>query len=180
MKIIKGTFIVIGALALIASLMNFVAPKAVHAAAAALVVDVANTPTTAVPVVLAPAASQLYSSSCTHSGFATGEGASCSLTAPPAGKTLFIETVSIEAGFDNGDVVYNAFVTTTSDFQTNAVFIPMLQQGVLFGEAYSVGTAAVRVWVASGVTPSCFLSLNNISESGGFTCNISGYLAPAQ
>ena len=165
----------IGALALIASLMDFAAPKAVHAAAA-LLVEVANTPTSSVPMVAAPAASQLYSSSCTNY-WSGGSGIGCFFAPPPAGKTLFIETMSISSVTDSAAVGPAEAEINSNNGSGYSVYIPMVQQ---VGGSYFVGTVAGRMWVKAGESPDCFVQSWGNSQSGGITCNAIGYLAPAQ
>jgi hypothetical protein len=87
---------------------------------------IANTPTTAVPTVAAPAASQLYESSCT--GFFNGGSAIIyTFAPPPAGHTLFIETASILYSSTSGQVPVSALIANANN--GFSIAIPMVQQG---------------------------------------------------
>jgi hypothetical protein len=172
MKLVKGTLMGVGVVALIASLMNIVAPKAVHAAVAALV-EVANTPTTAVPTVAAPAASQLYFSSCTASYGGSGN-ATCNFAPVPAGQTLFIESASIHSSSSPGADPASAWIAADG-----ITFVPMVQQAAFPGSDNFAGSLAGRIWAKAGTPLFCYVALNN-NSGGGLQCAISGYLAPAQ
>jgi len=63
MRFAKRLLMGVGAAVLAGLLGVAIAPKAAHAVVAALV-QVVNTPTSAIPTVLAPAASNIYISSC--------------------------------------------------------------------------------------------------------------------
>jgi hypothetical protein len=136
---------------------------------------IANTPTTAVPTVAAPAASQLYESSCTGF-FNGGSGMICTFAPPPAGHTLFIETASIRSSPTSGQAPVNALIKNTNNGVSGvSIAIPMVQQG---GGSFT-GTLAGRIWVKAGETPTCSVLQNN-NDSGGALCSIIGYLVPAQ
>ena len=101
MKLVKGTLMGIGALALVASLLNLVAPKAVHGAVAALV-DVANT--TAAPAItldISKSASQHVELECGSAGCFVFS----SLATPyvvPAGQNLVVTSVDIDTTGSSG------------------------------------------------------------------------------
>jgi hypothetical protein len=175
MRVVKGTLLGIGALALAALITTLIAPKVVHAAAEALV-QVANTPTTAVPAVEAPAASQIYYGACSvvlNNGYV----ALCSLPPVPSGQTLFVETVSMQMV---PSLAGN--MPTQSDIQVPAIlgspylFVPLVQRA----SGYYDGTAAVRVPFPAGAEPWCQSWLARGGDYGFMQCAVWGYLAPAQ
>lgn len=176
MRLAKRTLMGIGAIALVASLMNIVAPKAVHAAVAALV-QVANTPSTAVPTVAAPAASQLYASGCDAGNRAGTFFVQCAFEPPPAGQTLFIETTSITSNSPHGFPPIQATISNGSGVQQN---IPMVFQGTSNGLDFYAGALTGRIWVKAGTAPTCSVSPNTDIGDFVINCGISGYLAPAQ
>jgi hypothetical protein len=82
-------------------------PKTTHAHVAALV-QVSNTPSAAVPVVHAPAASNVYFASC-EGFFSGGSVGSCTMPPTPADRTVVIEAalavtalVSVNSGSPSG------------------------------------------------------------------------------
>jgi len=140
-------------------------------------VQVENTPTSAVPTVAAPAASQLYTAQCTG-GYNGSFNAQCTFPLVPAGQTLFIETESIRSTSEPGADPTEAFLAVGPE-----IFVPMIQQASLPGFADNfTGTVAGKVFSRGGTTgPICIVNLNkNSITGGGITCSISGYLAPAQ
>jgi hypothetical protein len=166
----------IGAIALVGSLMNIVAPKAVHAAVAALV-QVVNTPTTAVPTVAAPAANQLYASHCDAANSPGTFSVQCAFDPPPAGQTLFIETMSITCNSPHGSPPVQTTISNGSGVQQN---IPMVFQGTSNGIDFFAGALTGRIWVKAGTTPTCSVFPNTDIGNFFINCGISGYLAPAQ
>jgi hypothetical protein len=178
MNLFRKALLPLAGAAVIVLVFSISGPQAVHAVVATLV-QVQNTPTTAVPTVAAPAASQLYISTCT--GNYDGQAyARCSFDPVPAGQTLFIETESIwsDTGPSQPWTAYIAPYIATSGVG-NPVYVPMVQQATDGGDQNFSGTLAARLWAKPGATPSCFVGVN---QNGGGTiqCTISGYLAPAQ
>lgn len=100
MNFAKRLLMVAGAGALAGILALAVAPKTAHALVAALV-QVSNTPSSAVPVVHAPAASTVYFATCegVFSGLSQAE---CSTPPVPAGRSLVIEAASIFSQTSSG------------------------------------------------------------------------------
>jgi hypothetical protein len=169
----KFVLSVVGVVA-IASLIAIVSPRAVQAVAAALV-QVTNTPTNAVPALLAPAASQIYQSYC-FSGFGSTPSAKCYVTQVPAGQTLFVETVSIETTTENGNDPLAVALTGTGSY----LFVPMIKQGSSGAWDIFVGTVGARMPYKQGANPFCSADLNSNSAAGVMQCSVYGYLAPAQ
>ena len=113
MKLVKGMLMGIGAIALVASLLNLVAPKAVHGAVAALV-DVANT--TAAPALtldISKSASQHVELSCAPAG--------CFLLSSflpyvvPAGQNLVVTSVDISTECCAGNAQLNIDTGSTGE-----------------------------------------------------------------
>jgi len=192
MNIAKKVVSALGGIFLAALLIAALAPKAAHGLVAALV-QIVNTPTSAVPAMLATGAGQLYQSNC-DATWSSSEFVSCTLGAVPAGYTLFIETVSIHSESDIGDDLRWAFLTT----QTSApyphsgetpsspvppsmdgigaatVYVP-LTKGANFGIHDLAGTVSARVW--SSGSPVCGAVLKSPSTDGEMDCTVWGYLA---
>src|SRR5271170_5213996 len=109
MNFAKRFLMVAGAGALAGILAIAIAPKTAHALVAALV-QVANTPSSAVPVLYAPAASNVYFAMCEN--FVNGFAGSCTLSPVPAGRTLVIEAASIATSKPGGSDPFKADITS--------------------------------------------------------------------
>jgi hypothetical protein len=155
----------------VALLIAVASPRAVHAVAAALV-QIVNTPATAVPILHAPAASQLYNHSCVVS-FSGNSSSYCHLPTVPTGQTLFVETVSFWGHIGVGTGVYEAYLGNgTAD---GLLYVPVSQQYPGFVE----GTLSAKAFYGAGSTPMCSMSLDQ-TTGNNFRCYVFGYLAPAQ
>ena len=174
MRLVRGMLLGIGALALIALLTTAIAPRAVRAAAEALV-QVANTPTTAVPAVEAPAASQIYYGHC-EGLFNDSNFAGCSLPPVPSGQTLFIETASMQTIPSIGGNAPTQSDVVPSLFDAPVLFLPM----ALRAGGYYDGTVGVRVPFPAGSQPWCQNYVASGGDYGFMQCAVWGYLAPAQ
>jgi hypothetical protein len=168
---VRKSLFPLAGLAAILLIITIASPRALRAVVATLV-QVVNTPTSAVPVVQAPAASQLYENSCTGT-FGGGVTTSCSLPAVPAGQTLFIESVSFSSVPVSGSPAFTELYNVSSG--AVYLYVPMLQQPA-FG---FTGTVAARTAFPAGQTPGCSQEVNAPS-TGSVTCLVFGYLAPAQ
>lgn len=180
MNLLRKALVPLAGAAIIVLVLSIGGPRAVHAVVAALV-QVENTPTSAVPTVAAPAASQLYSSSC-RAGFGTSNSATCTFTTVPAGQTLFIETESIRVNPSHGIDPILAAIEPVGPLGSQ-IYLPIVQQAVdILGNDTFLGTTAGRIWAQAGAIPNCVVSLVSPPDlflSGGIACTISGYLAPA-
>ncbi len=175
MRLAKSMLLSIGAMALIALLTTLIAPKAVRAAAEALV-QVANTPTTAVPAVEAPAASQIYYGYC-EGFFNDSNFAGCSFPTVPSGQTLFVETASIQvAPSIAGNQPVQSDVRTPYSIGTPVLFLPVAQRA---SGDYD-GTVGGRVPFPAGSQPWCQTYVASSGDAGSVTCSVWGYLAPAE
>jgi hypothetical protein len=182
MRLLKQTMAILGSLMVIGVIVAAVAPKTAQAIVSTFV-QVTNTPTTAVPTVIAPAASQLYGSSC--GAEMEGPGlANCSFTPVPAGQTLIAETLSIrvlEVGAATASTPYWNGLTANNAL----LYVPLFPQGGDGSTAPAfTGAFSGRLEIAGSNTsapPACFL---NFSGSGTvenqFSCFLTGYLVPAQ
>jgi len=178
MNFAKRFLMVAGAGALAGILAMAIAPKTAHALVAALV-QVANTPSSAVPVLYAPAASNVYFAMCEN--FVNGFAGSCTLSPVPAGRTLVIEAASIITQTSSGADPTGAYVYTSGDGPF--FYIPMqLQSPAGFLDNYT-GQLQGRITIAAipgyGLTPRCGVALGQNSNFGEFYCTISGYTIPA-
>lgn len=180
-------------------------PRTAHALVATLV-QVANTPTTAIPTVQAPAASALQVTSCIGSFNGTGF-ASCALSpGVPAGKTLIAEAVSIEsityAGADPSDAFVSTgppvlgpvspilyipmFRQSTTNFPaTSTSTNPLLEFAISTARGYFPNDTFIGNWSGTllsippvGTALFCNVDLSGNSY-GAFICTVSGYLVPA-
>ena len=170
---------VAGAGALAGILAIAIAPKTAHALVAALV-QVSNTPTAAVPVVHAPAATTVYFATC--EGFFSGSaGSSCTMPPTPADRTLVIEAASIITQTGVGSDPSNAFIYTSN---LGPFFsIPMqLQSPQDLIDNYT-GQLQGRITIPAipgfGLTPSCGVDLGRNASVGEFYCTINGYTIAA-
>lgn len=192
MKLVKRLVMGIGTIALVATVLTLVMPKIAHAAVAALV-QVVNTPTTAVPAVLGTGAGQLYESSC-NALWSSSALASCTLGAVPAGYTLVVETVSMHVVTDLGvglGVAYLINATSASYPHSGEtpssplvpsppsilgeplLWVPLTQGGKTTIQEYA-GTVGARVWSSSA--PVCQAELTAGSLNGDMDCSVWGYL----
>jgi hypothetical protein len=156
-----------------------IAPKTAQALVAALV-QVSNTPVAAVPVVHAPAASNIYFASC--EGFFTGGfTSSCSMPPSPVNRTLVIEAGSIISQTQGGADPSNAFIYTSGDGPFFS--IPMqLQSPQNLIDNYTgqlQGRITIPAIAGFGLTPSCEVVLGKNSSAGEFYCTINGYTVAA-
>jgi hypothetical protein len=178
MNFAKRFLMVAGAGALAGILAMAIAPQAAHGLVAALV-QVVNTPTTAVPVVQAPAASNVYLGACT-ANFNGFSGLSCGMPPTPVGRTLVIEAASIQSQTQTGSDPAVATLAVGDAF----FYIPMEHQSPSgFIDNYT-GQLQGRIFIpavngSSGITPTCTVDLGIDSSLGAFNCTISGYTIPA-
>ena len=156
-----------------AMLIAIANPRAVHAVAAALV-HITNTPTNAVPAVLAPPASHIYYSA--HgASFGGTSSLLFNLTQVPAGYTLVVESVTLQTRIESMNQPMQA------DFY--GIPIPLFPYpGATYLTPFhnSVGNLGGRVFIGGGATPYCEASLQSLSRDGDLQCWVSGYLVPAQ
>jgi hypothetical protein len=160
-----------GALALVALLMNLVAPKAVHATVAALV-QVANTPTNPVPTAdLTISASQIVAVYCIP-------GSNCNAVEPgggmnsqvsytvPAGQNLVITSLEITTPSVGG---------ASSFFIAAVTFDPIGVDQAFFvandGTTHEFVLPRGIVWPAGGV-------LSTFASNIGLRAVLRGYLTP--
>jgi len=177
MNFIRKFVLPVAGVAAVALLIAIASPQAVHAITAALV-QIANTPTTAVPAIQAPAESQIYRNLC--SVFPNGSThMECTLPSVPAGQTLFLETVSIDARSDPGLTPYIAYLTQFPN-GIRALNVPMSAPITAEGVANSAGTVGGRVSFPAGSAPTCDVWFTGDVHSGSMYCHAFGYLAPAQ
>ena len=169
---VRKSILPLAGVAAIVLVLSMAGPRAVHAVTAALV-QVMNTPTSAVPAVQAPAVSQIYSGLC-QAVFNASDSARCGMTAVPAGQTLFVETISVQAGGLGAPPATTQFGGSSG---IPLIFVPMFSQAS--GDAY-IGTVSARVAVKAGDVPTCAMIADNIISGRSFFCVVNGYLAPAQ
>jgi hypothetical protein len=142
----------------------------------ATLVQVANTPTTAIPAVHAPSASELYVYTCV-ANYGGNSSASCSFPTVPAGKTLIAEAFSISSASSPGADPSQAYLCTENTCHI-AFFVPMFQQASAQGADFFTG--AIGAHFSMVTTPACVVQLSASSGSNfSFNCTISGYLVPA-
>jgi hypothetical protein len=155
-------------------------PRTAHAITATMV-QVVNTPTTAIPAVQAPASSTLYSHSCVGDQFFPSAESTSTCTFPdlPDGQTLIVESISL-AVTTNGTAPEIAYISRADEIESGParLFIPMSQQADNIGGYHNfIGASAARVYFHSA--PGCGLTLANATApQGAFICNIGGYLVP--
>lgn len=179
MNFAKRMLMVAGAGALAGILAIAVAPKTAHALVAALV-QVTNTPSNAVPVMYAPAASNVYFATC--EGFFSGSSSSsCTMPPTPADRTLVIEAASIITQTGVGSDPSNAVIYASGDGPFFS--IPMqLQSPQNLIDDYTgqlQGRITIPAIAGFGLTPSCEVVLGKNSSLGEFYCTISGYTIAA-
>ncbi len=179
MNFAKRMLMVAGAATLAGILAIAIAPKTAHALVAALV-QVANTPSSAVPVMYAPAASNVYFATC--EGFFSGSpSGSCTMPPTPADRTLVIEAASITSQTGVGSDPSDAFIFTSGDGPFFS--IPMqLQSPQNLIDDYTgqlQGRITIPAIAGFGLTPSCEVVLGKNSSLGEFYCTISGYTITA-
>jgi hypothetical protein len=179
MNFAKRMLMVAGAGALAGILAIAIAPKTAHALVAALV-QVSNTPSSAVPVMYAPAASNVYFASC-EGFFSGGSLGSCTMPPTPADRTLVIEAASILTQTAPGVDPSYGFLNTSS--QGPVFVIPMQRQSPFGGVDSYAGQLQGRITIpaitSDGLTPSCGVALGQNSSFGELFCAISGYTIPA-
>jgi hypothetical protein len=183
MNLLRKAFLPLSGVAVIALVLLVAGPRAVHAITATLV-QVVNT----VPVVTAPSAPLLYESNCVGAFGGTQEG-SCSFQTVPAGNTLFIDAVSIYLNsLETGvGVQWSLLLTynTGSSYpegqgptQGSALFVPLTKTANGFGQNYVGTITSASVWSANSPATKCQILLNGESDTGEFSCNVWGHLAP--
>jgi hypothetical protein len=179
MNFAKRILMVAGASGLAGILAIAIAPKAAHALVAALV-QVANTPSSAVPVMYAPAASNVYFATC-EGYFSSDAGSSCSMPPVPVGRSLVIEAASILSQTETGSDPVNAAIYDSGDGPF--FYIPMERQSTQgFLDNFNgqlQGRITLPTISSFGLTPSCEVTLGQNSNFGEFYCTISGYTIPA-
>ena len=175
MKLLKQAMAVLGTVVVIAVIVVLVTPKTAHALVATLV-QVENTPTTAVPTVIAPAAGQLYNSVCSVD--TNGPGFSeCNFTPVPAGKTLIVETGSVETESLGASAPFLARLVDSNTFNL-FVSIPLVQEGSNGGSTNFAGALSGRIGIS--VTPGCQVGFGGALVENRIFCALSGYLVSAQ
>ena len=181
MKVLRRFVLPAAGVVAVAMLIAIASPQAMHAVTAA-VVQVVNTPTNAIPTMVAPAQAQIYESTC-NTGFGP---LGCELD-HVTGQTLIIESVSIQATTDQGVGVAEAVVSFPKPGASHtfmSVYVPMFQQANTSSGsqafAGNVGARAIDA-VAPGTTSDlvCWVS-TSAPSSGGYSCSVFGYLVPAQ
>jgi len=135
----------------------------------AALVQIANTPVSAVPTVQAPPQAQIYRSNC-EAPFSGTSQASCNLTAVPSGQTLFVETVSMATGVSPVSSPYfGAF--RGSDYSgpggSYRVYLPLIPQASTSGQSTFLGTVSARTPILGPDTPVCEMVLTNGSSLAG-------------
>jgi len=179
MNFVRKALLPMGGVVALALIIMIASPRAAHALAAAMV-QIMNTPTTAVPATHAPAANQIYRQGCSISyGTATQEF-DCPniLPGPTSGKVLVVEQVTVKIGSLTTGAPATVFVEAFGGF--SQVWIPMIQQGAFNGGNTFVGTVTgAHLYVLPGEDLTCSAILSSTS-SGSLTCLVSGYYIPAQ
>ncbi|MGB0035008.1 MAG: hypothetical protein WBP79_05995 [Candidatus Acidiferrales bacterium] len=159
-------------------LIGALAPKATRGVVAAFV-QVVNTPTSAIPVVQAPPASELYASDC--EGAFINNASVCEFTMVPLGKTLVAESISVSSTSPIGIDPTGALVRPTSG--SLHIWIPLIQQAPNLGTGFNsyMGSSAGRVAFVGGTVPLCVVEVYpfDTTGSGGTDCAMYGYLVPA-
>ena len=182
MRLLKEALGILGALVVLMVIVAFVSPKAARGVAAALV-QVVNTPTTAVPTVAAPAATQIYNSQCQSSDVASVSSFSylyCTFSpAIPAGQTLFIQTMSILTNSTGGDPEAGWISSSTEPLYLPQLYIPLVREATSAAGDFWAGALGGSFAVPGPASPSC-VAFMNANVSGSVSCVITGYLAPAQ
>ena len=178
MSFVRKVLLPVAGVIALALIVMIASPRAAHALAAALV-QVANTPNTAVPTVQAPAANQIAAGHCEGViPLAVAGHAICYGPAVPADKTLVIETTSVDAYMSTGHPPVSVTVGGPGDA---AIRVPMIRQGDLYsGVDHYVGTlVGARVYLAAGKVPQCLVVTWSQTGNSFFTCDWSGYYVPA-
>jgi hypothetical protein len=185
MRFAKRLLMGVGAAVLAGLLGVAIAPKAAHAVVAALV-QVVNTPTSAIPTVLAPAASNIYISSC--SGLYNGStGNVCDFSAVPPGQTLVVTALTIWSESTPGaDPQLAQLALQVYPLGPFWFAVPMGRQASSGTYDYYTGTLAGPIVIPSGTWPfspgpecQVFLNGNSTAEYSSFQCTISGYFVPS-
>ncbi len=139
--------------------------------------NVNNTPTSAIPTVVAPAASTIYDQSCSVT--ITGDPAFCTLPAFSP-NTLIVTSFSISVGGTNEDpgsaglglVTYGS----AGFLSPPVVFAPLFKQ---LNPGYWVGAVTGFFPFASSLSPpSCSVYFPISDSFGTITCTVTGYLIP--
>jgi hypothetical protein len=141
-------------------------------------VTVSNTPTTAIPVVIAPAASALFGTSCITTFGGSSNSASCPFApAVTSGMTLYVESASIYLTVPTGDAPFQ----TSIYWAGNNAYIPMFLQASAGGTDYYIGALNGHFFVSSNNTSfNCDVSVIGAPTEAAIYCAISGYLVPTQ
>jgi|SRR5580658_9519544 hypothetical protein len=185
MRFAKRLLMIAGAVALAGILGLAIAPKAAHALVAALV-QVVNSPTTAVPTVLAPAASNIYLSICSV-GYNGATGNVCDFSAVPPGQTLVVTALTIWSESTPGaDPQLAQLALPVYPAGPFWFAVPMVRQASSSTYDYYAGTLAGPILIPAGTWPfspgpQCQVFLNGASTTSNsqFQCTISGYLVPS-
>jgi len=177
MRLLKQAVAVVGMVVVVAVIAMFVAPKAVRAVPDTLVL-VENTPTTAIPVVTAPAAAKNYNYVCSLTGGL--EYYECTFPDFPAGEALRVESFSmIVYSKDASAFLKTAYlgINVLNTNPTPKIFIPMAPLPGYAGPTY---TGAIAAGMVLRDTPGCFVDFYPYSYSlFSGKCTITGYLIPA-
>jgi len=177
MKFAKPVMLGIGGALLVVLMMPFVAPKTVHALAAALV-QVTNTRSTPVPTQdVDIAARHPFTASCNVFGSSGTAFLICYPTpAPPtSGYETVIQSVNIALNQDTGNANPEAAdLSYTTAGGTYQFFVPMLAQGV--GPQEWVGSQPTAIYLdPEAFNPLQCATLFNSGATATLNCTVSGY-----
>jgi hypothetical protein len=180
MNFLRKALLPLAGVIALALIVMIASPRAAHALAVALV-QVANTPNTAVPIVQAPASNQIATGRCQEYIPSSWSGSvTCSGPGVPAEKTLVIETVTVEADTTTGYPPVT--VTLAGDETSPRVHVPVIQQGSMYGGLdHYVGTlVGARLYLPAGQVPGCTVVFWDSNGNGAsFRCDWSGYYVPS-
>jgi|SRR5580658_5349985 hypothetical protein len=184
MKLVRKVLSALGGIFLAAFLIAALAPKAAHAIVATLV-QVVNTPTTAIPTVQAPAETTFYSNSCSGTYLPHDAYAYCTFPPLPVpSDSLVVESVTINSVSSPGADVASAQFCGT-DFNL-CYFVPMIKMATYPSPVGApdnwTGSLGGRIYFqpnAGGITPGCQVNVIVVPNAGGISCTVSGYLVPS-
>ena len=177
MDFVRKALLPIGGVVALALVIMIASPRAARALAAAMV-QIMNTPTNAVPAVLAPAANQIDREVCSGFQGGTANLVTCNYNVVTSGKTRVIDTFSIFLFVPHGVGPTSAYLSSNDG--TSTIYVPLIQQASAGALDYYVGNVTgARFYVAAGTYPSCNVVLNSTSEAQ-MECHILGYSVPAQ
>ena len=182
MNLVRKVLLPMGGVVALALIIMIASPRAAHALAAAMV-QVMNTPTTAVPALHAPATNEIVTGAAGGSLYSVVGGYGIYETSPvPGGKTLVTETITASANVPHG----SGPVMVSFSPQGNAwIFatLPLVQIYSAGGYDLFIGTiTGAHLYTTAGSQPSCIFTTSAAPPptSGSYYCAISGYYVPAQ